>query len=480
MGFGTRGTSPGRSNAGRVSPTQANVGGHHVWGPSHSHRGSVQPPPVGARHWANPQPPATSPLNRPQASAPSPWFRFRAPGTSTRPVSTTHLSRPQNPLNPGSLRHQSPIYGGPSRPQSPAYAGPSRPQSPVHPGIFRPPAPINSWSSLPSIDHAQPSTSNHFPTLGTPKFTHADAAKRGSEILKSSSSTSISSGSSGYNSGSGRSSITSLGSFSSGSSSRWNRPEPIGLNVIKSTASTKSRASRESCIDNTKTIPQIIVSAENCFDYFKLAVSWAPSFAYKERKKGLHIRDRIHASWFIHGLWPTMFGRYQDPMPGCRRFDIAFNKNRFVDHKILGPLENTWYTILAKGWSDNNKFWEHEFNKHGSCASRSSVIGDDVNYFKRTLELFNQLNVGTTLYANGIRVGATVNLKDIVDTIEDRIGATIQFDLVTNDVSIYNTLTLSHVHIFCVTMCSLIFFLFSTPKKSICRSCLSAMIHISE
>ncbi|XP_074107666.1 uncharacterized protein LOC141532930 [Cotesia typhae] len=356
LGFGTRGTSSGRSNAGRVSPTQANVGGHHVWGPSHSHRGSVQP-----RH---------------------------------------SLSRPQNPLNPGSLRHQSPVYAGPSRPQS-------------------------------SVDHAQPSTRNHFPTLATPKFTHADAAKRGSEILKSSSSTSISSGNSGYNSGSGRSSITSSGSFSSGSSSSLNRPEPIGLNVIKSTASMTSRASRQSCIDKTKTIPQIIAPAEKCFDYFKLAVSWAPSFAYKERKKGLHIRNRIHASWFIHGLWPTMFQRYQDPMPGCRRFDITFNKNRFVDHKILGPLENTWYTVLAKGWSNNNQFWEHEFNKHGSCASRSSVIGDDVNYFKRTLELFNQLNIGTILYANGIRVGATVNLKDIVNTIEDRIGAKIQFDLVT-------------------------------------------------
>lgn len=102
----------------------------------------------------------------------------------------------------------------------------------------------------------------------------------------------------------------------------------------------------------------------------------------------------------------------------------------------MGPLENTWYTVLAKGWSDNTKFWEPEFNKHGSCASRSSVIGDDVNYFKRTLELFNQLYIGTTLYGNGHRVGGTVYLKNIVDIIEDRIGATIQYNVVTNEVSI--------------------------------------------
>ncbi|AAZ04290.1 hypothetical protein ORF1102 [Cotesia plutellae polydnavirus] len=433
LGFGTRGTSPGRSNSGRVSPTQTNVGGHHVWGASQPNRAPVQPAPVGARPWANSQPPATLPLNRPQASGSSPWFRFRAPGTSSRPDSSAPLFRPQNPLNPGSLRHQPPIHAGSFRPQSPVHAGTFRPQSPVHSGPFRPPPPINSWSSLPSIDDAQSSTRNHFPALGTPKFTHADAVKRGSEILKSSSSSSISSGSSGYNSGSGRSSISSLGSFSSGSSSSWNRPQPIGLNVVKSTAATKSRASPQSCVDNIKTMPKIIAPAENCFDYFKLAVAWSPGFAYKERKKGLHIRDRIHASWFIHGLWPTMFGRYQDPMPGCQRSDITFNKNRFVDNKILGPLENTWYTILAKGWSDNTKFWEHEFYKHGSCASRSSVIGDDVNYFKRTLELFNQLNIGVTLSQNGHRVGTTVNLGNIINSIEDRIGATIHFDLVTND-----------------------------------------------
>ncbi|OWR45207.1 Ribonuclease T2 domain protein [Danaus plexippus plexippus] len=236
--FGTRGTSPGRSNSGRVSLTQTNFGGNSVWDESHPNRAPVQPPPVRVRPGVNPQFPATS---------------------------------------------NSSLY----------------------------------------------------------------------------------------------------------------QPQPIGPNVLKSTAVTTSRASSQLCVDNTATMPKTIACAEHCFDYFKIAVAWSPGYAYKEWKKGL--------------------------------------QNRFVDNKILGPLENTWYTVLAKGWSDNTKFWEHEFNKHGSCASRSSVIGDDVNYFKRTLELFNQLYIGTTLYGNGHRVGGTVYLKNIVDIIEDRIGATIQYNLVTNE-----------------------------------------------
>ncbi|CAD6243346.1 GSCOCT00013039001.2-RA-CDS [Cotesia congregata] len=444
LGLGSRGTSPGRSNSGRISPTQTNFGGYSGWGASHPNRAPVQPAPVRVRPGVNPHFPATLPSNSPPASSATVWFKFRPPGTSSRPNTRLRPEnplnpgsfRPLNPLNPGSFNPQSPVNSGSFRPQSPVHSGSFRPQTPVIPGSLRPQSPgttIQSWSSVPSIDHAQSSTHNLFPALRAPKLTYVEAEKRGSDILKSSSSTSLSSGSSGFNSGSGRSSFSSVGSFSSGSSGSLYRPQTIGLNAIKSTAVRRSRASPKLCVDNTATMQKIIAPAEHCFDYFKLAVAWSPSYAYKERKKGLEVRDKIRPAWFIHGLWPAMFERFQDPMPGCQRHDISFNYNRFVDHKILGPLENTWYTVLAKGWSDNKKFWEHEFKKHGSCASRSSIIGDDVNYFKRTLELFNQLNIGTTLYENRLRQGDTVNLKNIIYSIEDRIGATIQYDLVMND-----------------------------------------------
>ncbi|CAD6243319.1 GSCOCT00014212001.2-RA-CDS [Cotesia congregata] len=139
--------------------------------------------------------------------------------------------------------------------------------------------------------------------------------------------------------------------------------------------------------------------------------------------------------------WPTMFQREADPMPGCRRFDIFLNKNRFVDHKILGALDNTWYTILAKEWSENTKFWEHEFNKHGSCATRSSVIGDDVNYFKRTLELHRQLNIGMTFSLGGLKTGATIKLRYIIDIIEKKVGATVKIDFVQNPYTGENYIT---------------------------------------
>lgn len=180
----------------------------------------------------------------------------------------------------------------------------------------------------------------------------------------------------------------------------------------------KSVAHPKRCVDNTKTTPNIIAPAKHCFDYFKLAVSWNPGMAYKLWVTGYEIRtDRIRPSWIIHGLWPTMFGRSQNPMPRCRRNDITFNTYRFVDHKILGVLDNIWYTLLAKKWSDNKKFWEHEFYKHGSCASRSSVIKDGVDYFKRSLVLHAQLDIGMTLSRGGIKVGVVTKLRNIVDVI---------------------------------------------------------------
>nr|ABK57041.1 Ribonuclease T2 domain [Glyptapanteles indiensis] len=227
-----------------------------------------------------------------------------------------------------------------------------------------------------------------------------------------------------------RSSLSSLGSVSSGYGSSTNLQEPVGLDAPRSTAIQTSIATAKTCVDRG-TMPVVIAPAENCFDYFMLAVSWAPGYAYKQWKNGKNIREtKVTPSWIIHGLWPSMFDRRTDPMLTCRRSDIFFNWNRFATSKILGTLDNSWYTILAKGYSNNRKLWEHEFNDHGSCASRSSVIGDDVNYFIRTIQLVQQLNISFTLANGKYKVGSTTKLRDIIGIMENKLKVNIKIDYV--------------------------------------------------
>ena len=82
--------------------------------------------------------------------------------------------------------------------------------------------------------------------------------------------------------------------------------------------------------------------------------------------------------WKIHGLWPqTDKNNYPQ---FCKNVEFDLNK--------LKPL----ITDLNKYWcSDretNEKFWEHEWKKHGSCMFQPFT---EFNYFKKTLELYHSI-----------------------------------------------------------------------------------------
>nr|CCQ19217.1 conserved hypothetical protein RNAseT2-like [Cotesia sesamiae Kitale bracovirus] len=443
-GHGTRGTSPVRSNSGRVSPTQIN-GGNQFSSASHPNRSPVQPSPVGAPSRFNSQPPARLSLNRPQASGPLDWSKLRFPGTGSQvrphhPGTGSQVRfqtpairpqiRPYNSETGAWFRFQTPGTAYSLGPHTPGTALPARPDHSGASALHAPQTPIHSPAGVSSIGYSQSLSNMNFPSLA-PKPTDF-----GAEIGRLDRSSSASSSSLGYHSGS-RSSISSIGST---------KVEPVGLDAPRSTAVMKSVAHPKKCVDNTKTTPKIIAPAEHCFDYFNFAVSWNPGMAYKLWVTGYKIRtDRIRPSWVIHGLWPTMFARSQDPMPGCQRFDLTFNTYRFVNHKILGVLDNVWDTSLDKEWSNNKKFWEHEFYKHGSCASRSSVIKDDVDYFKRSLELHAQLDIGMTLSRSGIKVGAIMKLGNIINVIENKVGAKVKIDYVQNPQTGENYLAGLHI-----------------------------------
>nr|ACE75125.1 ribonuclease T2 domain-containing protein [Glyptapanteles flavicoxis] len=336
-------------------------------------------------------------------------LRSSATGTGLGSANSGRF-RPQNPANfPGP---------GPQTSGTSAQFSPQTPGAPVWPRLQ---TLVHFPSSISSVGRPESPTNNGFPPLRPPDSTFQT-------MPRSASSSSISSTGSGFLRP-GRSSLSSLGSISSGYGSSANLQELVGLDAPRSTAIQTSIASAETCVDRG-TVPVIIASAENCFDYFTLAVSWAPGYAYKQWKNGKNIREtKVTPLWIIHGLWPSMFDRSTDPMLTCWRSDIFFNWNRFTTSKILGTLDNSWYTIFAKGYN-NKKLWEHEFKDHGSCASRSSVIGDDVNYFIRTIQLVQQLNISSTLASSRYKAGFTTKLRDIIGIMKNKLEVNIRVDYV--------------------------------------------------
>ena len=76
----------------------------------------------------------------------------------------------------------------------------------------------------------------------------------------------------------------------------------------------------------------------------------------------------------IHGLWPqnnkTSYPEY------CR--NVTFSTN--VIEKLIPIMNQYWPSD-----ENNTEFWEHEWEKHGSCMFNNA---DEYHYFNRTLGLY--------------------------------------------------------------------------------------------
>ncbi|KAJ8702195.1 hypothetical protein PTI98_000934 [Pleurotus ostreatus] len=72
-------------------------------------------------------------------------------------------------------------------------------------------------------------------------------------------------------------------------------------------------------------------------------------------------------SWTIHGLWPdncdTSFEQNCDPSRAYTNIPSLLIKNEAAD--VLEFIRQYWVDINGQ----NERFWEHEWSKHGTCMS---------------------------------------------------------------------------------------------------------------
>tara|TARA_B110001469_G_C9637765_1_gene320067 strand:- start:2124 stop:2651 length:528 start_codon:yes stop_codon:yes gene_type:complete len=91
----------------------------------------------------------------------------------------------------------------------------------------------------------------------------------------------------------------------------------------------------------------------------------------------LSLINEADNTWSIHGLWPQYKTNQYPTFCKNIKFNIAKIKT------IINDLEKYWY---SKGEKDE-KFWEHEYLKHGTCNFNNL---DELSYFNTTLELFQK------------------------------------------------------------------------------------------
>lgn len=134
-----------------------------------------------------------------------------------------------------------------------------------------------------------------------------------------------------------------------------------------------------------------LCSGTDDWDHFVFAQEW-PVAVCEQAKEKMHnctIPSVVH-SWGIHGLWPSL----KDT-----RGPTNCNLSKPFDFSKLKPLLNELHQFWPNMYADTNDstFWQHEWEKHGRCATTLPATADEYMYFKQSLQLIKQFDASILL-----------------------------------------------------------------------------------
>ncbi|CED84786.1 Ribonuclease, T2 family [Phaffia rhodozyma] len=135
-------------------------------------------------------------------------------------------------------------------------------------------------------------------------------------------------------------------------------------------------------------------------------------------------------SWTLHGLWPdNCDGTYEQYCDTSRELtNITAVLAQAGQTELLKVMDTYW----KDGSGDDETFWEHEYNKHGTCISgfeprcfkNYQPQIDAVYYFKRAVQVYQTLPSYDWLAAAGIvpSLDKTYTLAEITQVLETQHG----------------------------------------------------------
>ncbi len=76
---------------------------------------------------------------------------------------------------------------------------------------------------------------------------------------------------------------------------------------------------------------------------------------------------------------------------------------------------------------DNEKFWKHEWEKHGTCALDKSPLKSQFLYFQQALKWNQKYDIGQFLRKHGINPNdeKKYQFSDIRNAIETELGTSV-------------------------------------------------------
>jgi len=140
----------------------------------------------------------------------------------------------------------------------------------------------------------------------------------------------------------------------------------------------------------------------------------------------------------MHGLWPNTCSGGMGPGNGCddnRQYDDI---ESLLDSSLRSEMNTYW----PSNKNDNNAFWVHEWQKHGTCVttlfpncfqSGTYRTGEEVSvYFRQALALRKQYDLYAAMAEGGFKPVSSVSqgyrADDVVSAIRKKFGVTVTLE----------------------------------------------------
>ncbi|GAB1601466.1 ribonuclease DdI-like isoform X1 [Argonauta hians] len=156
------------------------------------------------------------------------------------------------------------------------------------------------------------------------------------------------------------------------------------------------------------------------YDYYMFSQQWPGSFCHVHDYCLRYVTEKRDL-WSIHGLWPSTAN--SNRLKFCKSnepFRISKVQNMKNELKVYWPSYS----------SSNEKFWKHEWDKHGRCSNMT-----EQEYFKKTLQLKKEYKITKALKKSGIipTNRRKYKVSDIQKALDKAYKARVQLICVKSD-----------------------------------------------
>ncbi|XP_057823960.1 ribonuclease 1 [Cryptomeria japonica] len=161
------------------------------------------------------------------------------------------------------------------------------------------------------------------------------------------------------------------------------------------------------------------------FDFFYLVQQWPGSYCDTSNGCCYPSTGKPASDFSIHGLWPN----YDDgTYPSNCDNNSPFDPSQISD--LRNEMSSKWESLACPS-SNGQQFWQHEWEKHGTCSE--NVLSQH-DYFAAALRLKDSVDVLGALENAGIQPdGGQYSVSSITNALKKGTGYTAGIECNTDE-----------------------------------------------